>query len=421
MRTNVHQVIFVITTFFFISFLTNIVGPIVPQLITDFKLSLVLVALLPFSFFIAYAVSSLPSGMLVERYGDKYAIALGWALACMGSLFVVIIGSYGAAIAGLFLIGFGMAMLQVAINPLLRRVVGESNFAFYSTLAQLFFGLASFLSPWCYTWIVTHIDDPDQHAMVFALLRRFTPEAFSWVAVYWVFAVLSLVLVAVTVFWKFPPASLSRGEADIVLEKKAFGELIRMPKVYFFFFAIFSYVGSEQGIANWISQFLYQYHGLDPLVEGARTISHFWGLMTVGTVAGLALLRFIDSSYVLVIFTSCALLCLTAGLFGPTGISPYAFSAIGFFASVMWPIVISLALNSVARFQGTLSGILITGICGGAVVPLIIGALSDHLGLRTGMCLLYVTLGYLLIVGLQAVPHGSIKSWIFGGPRRMES
>src|SRR5690606_20377644 len=97
----------------------------------------------------------------------------------------------------------------------------------------------------------------------------------------------------------------------------------------------------------------------------ARTVAHFWGLMTLGTIAGLLLLRFVDSRRVLVAFTSCALLSLTVGLFGTPTISPYAFSAIGFFAAVMWPIVISLALNSINRFQGSLSGMLITGICGG--------------------------------------------------------
>lgn len=420
MRANVHHIIFIITIFFFISFLTNIVGPIVPQLITDFKLSLVLVALLPFSFFIAYAVSSLPSGMLVERHGDKCAIALGWGLACLGSLSVVIIGSYGAAIVGLFLIGFGMAMLQVAINPLLHRVVGENNFAFYSTLGQLFFGLASFLSPWCYAWIVQHIDNPYHQGPFIVLLRKVTPDAFSWIAVYWVFAVISIVLVVITVIWKFPPVSSSKGKADAAVDKKAFLQLLSMPKVYFFFFAIFAYVGSEQGVANWISQFLHQYHDMDPLVEGARSVSHFWGLMTLGTIVGLLLLRFVDSRHVLVAFTSCALLCLTAGLFGPATISPYAFSTIGFFAAVMWPIVISLALNSIDRFQGTLSGVLITGICGGAVVPLIIGAVSDHLGLRTGMCFLYVTLGYLLMVGLRAKPGMSDQTPAFDRPRQVE-
>ncbi len=76
----------------------------------------------------------------------------------------------------------------------------------------------------------------------------------------------------------------------------------------------------------------------------------------------------------------------------------------GFAASVMWSIVFSLALNSVESYHGSFSGILCTAIIGGAVVPLIIGWLGDMFGLRTGMFFLYITLGYLLSIGIWAKP-----------------
>jgi fucose permease len=91
-------------------------------------------------------------------------------------------------------------------------------------------------------------------------------------------------------------------------------------------------------------------------------------------------------------------------LFGPTKISLFAFPAVGLFASVMWPIVVSLALNSVAEFHGSFSGILGTGIIGGAVVPVIIGRIGDYAGLRTGMAFLYFTFGFVLSVGFWARP-----------------
>ena len=81
-----------------------------------------------------------------------------------------------------------------------------------------------------------------------------------------------------------------------------------------------------------------------------------------------------------------------------------AFPAIGLFASVMWPIVMSLALNSVVEFHGSLSGILGTGIIGGAVVPVIIGRIGDYAGLRSGMAFLYLTFGFVLSVGFWARP-----------------
>jgi len=107
-------------------------------------------------------------------------------------------------------------------------------------------------------------------------------------------------------------------------------------------------------------------------VSGAGAVSNFWGLMTVGCLAGMALLKLIDSKRVLVGFSSCALLMLTLALFGPAKLSLIAFPASVFFASIMWPTLISLALNSVPSHHGPFAGILCTGIMGGALWPLLI-------------------------------------------------
>jgi fucose permease len=77
---------------------------------------------------------------------------------------------------------------------------------------------------------------------------------------------------------------------------------------------------------------------------------------------------------------------------------------VGFFLSVMWSVIFSLALNSVAEHHGSFSGILCTGIVGGAVVSALVGWLGDQFGLRAGMTLLFVTLAYILSIGLWAKP-----------------
>lgn len=80
-----------------------------------------------------------------------------------------------------------------------------------------------------------------------------------------------------------------------------------------FFLGIFAYVGTEQGIANWMSQFLETYHGLSPTAEGADAVSRFWGLMSVGCVLGLGLLKLFDSGNVLKVFASLAILSACSG------------------------------------------------------------------------------------------------------------
>jgi len=182
------------------------------------------------------------------------------------------------------------------------------------------------------------------------------------------------------------------------------GSLFRKPMVWAYFISVFAYVGSEQGTADWISKFLSQYHGFDPHTSGATAVSWFWGLLTSGFFIGMGLLKIFDSRWVLIRTCLGVLLCLSAALFGPANVSRLAFPGFGLFASVMWPILVSLAPNSVSEHHGSFAGILSTGIMGGAVVPVIIGRIGDHFGLRTGVAFLYVTFGCVLSVGFWAKP-----------------
>jgi len=402
-RRSIGMVALVMLTFFVISLLTNIIGPLVPDIIKSFDLSLTLVALLPFAFFIAYGVMSIPSGMLVERYREKPVMIGAFVLAFAGALLFATLPRYPTAIVSLFLIGAGMAALQVAINPLLRVAGGEEHYAFNSVLAQLIFGGASFLSPFIYTYFVRNMGQPGGDAKPFiGVMTRLVPPSLPWISVYWVFAILVIAMIAVLAAVRFPVVIRKEDErAGAWATHKA---LFKSRTVILYFLGIFAYVGTEQGVANWISQFLLTYHKYDPQTVGAGKVSLFWGLMTVGGVLGLILLKFLDSRKVLVGFTATALIFLTLALFGSGPLALIMFPLMGFAASVMWPIIFSLALNSVESHQGSFSGILCTGIIGGAIMPLIIGRLGDLLGLRQGMFILYITLGYILSIGIWARP-----------------
>ena len=403
MKRNYLVVGLIFLIFFVISFLTNILGPLIPDLIKSYALSLTLAGLLPFSFFIAYGVMSIPAGALVEKHGEKKVMSLAFFLAFMGSFLFAALPYFPVAMISLFLIGIGMAMLQVAINPLLRTAGGKEHFAFNSVMAQLVFGSASFLSPQIYTYLVKNLQNPTGDAnIVVSLLHRIVPANLPWISLYWVFAVTSLLMVIVIFSAKLPQVELKEDERVGVWD--SYKQLLRNKYVILYFIGIFAYVGSEQGIANWISKFLSTYHGFDPQIIGADAVSYFWGLLTAGCLLGLLLLKIFDSRKVLIGFSLAAIICLTFALFGPAKTSLYAFPLVGFFASVMWSVIFSLALNSVDKFHGSFSGILCTAIIGGAIVPLIVGVLGDMLGLRFGMMFLYVTLGYILSIGFWAKP-----------------
>ncbi|HSP05668.1 MAG TPA: MFS transporter, partial [Acidobacteriota bacterium] len=199
--------------FFVISLLTNILGPLVPDIIDGFHLSLALAGFLPFSFFIAYGVMSIPAGVLLEKYTEKPVLVASFALAFVASLVFAISPVFSVALLSLFSIGIGMAMLQVAINPLLRTAGGEEHFAFFSVMAQLVFGLASFLSPWIYSYLVRSLKAPpgNDDALV-AALRNVVPANLPWVSLYWVFTVVTILMVVILALFRLPKVELKEDE-----------------------------------------------------------------------------------------------------------------------------------------------------------------------------------------------------------------
>jgi FHS family L-fucose permease-like MFS transporter len=392
----------VFVIFFVISLLTNILGSIIPDIIDSFQVSLTAAAFLPFSFFLAYGILSIPAGLLVERFTEKPVITASFLAAMLGALGFVLHPTYWVAAVSLFTIGSGMAMLQVAVNPLLRVAGGEEHFAFNSAFAQFVFGAASFLSPHIYSYMVTTLPKSSEHGLILQAIARMTPPGLQWVSVYWIFATVSAASTLIVIATRFPRILLKEDE-KVGTANTYFG-MLRRRMIWLYFGCIFAYVGSEQGTADWLSRFLSQYHGFDPHTTGASEVAWFWGMMTAGCFVGMILLKTFDSRRVLLGFSIGALIALSAALFGKASISLYAFPLVGFFASIMWPTIISLALNSVSEHHGSFTGILCTGIVGGAVVPLLIGRLGDFAGLRCGMTLLYLTFACVFSVGLWSKP-----------------
>ena len=388
-QRNYRIVVYIMAVFFLISFVTNIIGPLIPIIIKWYKINYALAGFLPFSFFMAYGIISIPAGFLLEKRGQSVTLLGAFSLNFLGCLLIASSASYLAVIAGLFVIGLGMAMLQVVINPLTRSTVGEEHFAFYAVLGQLVFGLASFLSPFALSLLQTH-----ERASA-----KFGPP---WVPFYAGAGLVFAGFIALTAKIRMPKAELAEDER--VGSLGTYRELLGNKTVLLFFAGIVAYVGTEQGLADWMGQFLLVYHGIPAETTGAYEVSMFWGLMVIGCMLGLVLLRLLDSQLILRIFGFGAVACVLAALLGPTQLSLVAFPLCGFALSVMWSIIFALALNSVAANHGSFTGILCTGILGGALMPLAIGWLGDHIGLRDSMFLILVELAYIISISFWARP-----------------
>ena len=358
MKKKLGMLALIMAFWFTISFITNILGPLIPDIIHNFNLSdLAMAGFIPTSFFIAYAIMSIPAGLMIDRFGEKPVLFLGFLMPFIG------------------------------------------------TTAQFMFGIASFLSPLVYTYLI-HELNPDIYKegknFFIDLLAGMTPADMPWVSLYWVFTLLLLVMLIAVGLSRFPKIELKEDEKSG--SKDSYMALFKQKYVWLFFLGIFSYVSTEQGTSIFMSTFLEQYHDVNPQVEGAQAVSYFWGLMTAGCLVGMILLKLIDSKRLLQISGVLTIVLLITALFGNKEASIIAFPAIGFSISMMYSIVFSLALNSASQHHGSFAGILCSAIVGGAGGPMIISMLADATSLRTGMLIILIFVGYITFIGFWAHP-----------------
>ena len=382
MKRNIGMLALIMAFWFTISFITNILGPLIPDIIHNFNLSdLAMAGFIPTSFFLAYAIMSIPAGLLIDRFGEKPVLFGGFLMPFIGTILFACMHTYPMLLASSFIIGLGMAMLQTVLNPLQRTVGGEENYAFVAELAQFMFGIASFLSPLVYTYLIREL---------------------PWVSLYWVFALILLVMLIAVSLSRFPKIELKEDEKSG--SKDSYLALFKQKYVWLFFMGIFCYVSTEQGTSIFMSTFLEQYHGVNPQTDGAQAVSYFWGLMTAGCLVGMLLLKLIDSKRLLQISGVLTIVLLLSALFGSKGIALIAFPAVGFSISMMYSIVFSLALNSASQHHGSFAGILCSAIVGGAGGPMIVSTIADATSLRTGMLFILVFVGYITFIGFWARP-----------------
>jgi fucose permease len=402
MKRNYFVVVLIMLIFVTISFVTNIWGSLIPDVQASFNLSLTLVGFIPTFLFLAYGLS-IPVGMLAERFQAKPLLVAALVCGFLGCFLFAIRPSYGMALVSLFTIGIGFSMAQVIINPLLRVAGGEEHYAFFGNMSQLVFALGSAASPQLYAYLTRHLRATEgPRNFVIAMLDKVVTPGMPWISLYWVFTAMVLLMIVLIAAVRLPPLELNESEKVGSLDTIKY--LFKKPAVWFYFIGIFCYVATEQGVSNWISSFLQKYHDVDPTRAAQISVSGFWGAMALGCAVSLVLLKLFDSRKILLVFMSCGVVTLFLSLFGSRHMAMVGLPAMGFWISVGWPLIFSLALNSLDKHHGSFAGILCTGIIGGAVMIPFVGKLGDLFGLRFGMLAMCITIGYMIFISLWAKP-----------------
>jgi fucose permease len=395
-------IVFINLMFLLIGLLMSIISAIIPEMIKTFHISYGLASALPSAFFIAIALTCIPAGIIGEYYSPKYILVFSFLFGLTGVLIFVLFLTYWTSILSLFIIGSMVAVIQVIAVPLLRKTCGPENLAFYTSLTNLMYGAGAFLSPVVYTFLSKSPNGNNMGNGGMELLSRLIPKGFEWASSFWLFVLLLIFLVMTAMFLKFP--SQEKLQAVDQPRKNIYRELYTNKYVILYFISLVAYGSCEQGIAAWMSEFFHVYHGLDPQTKGASILSFYWLLLTGGCFGGMLLLKVFDSRKVLAALAVLAIISLVFSLYGGTTVSKISFPLVGAFESIMWPVILSLAINSVPKHHEVVSGVLYTASLGGALGPFIVGSIGDSFGLRTSLSILFLPFLVVLSVGFWAKP-----------------
>jgi MFS transporter, FHS family, L-fucose permease len=412
----------VIFLFFAWGFTTSLNDPLIAKLKGLFSLSYAEVMLTQSAFFLGYCVFSIPSGIVLARFGYVRTIALGLAVMAVGCLLfapAAMTGVYPSFLGALFIVAAGMALLQVAANPYVAVLGSARNASSRLTFAQSFNSLGTFFGPLI--------------GSVFLLQRGVAApvganEAALKVArvaeaklVQGPFLVIAIVLLAVALlFWalrRVPSPAIKSPDVNPFQRR-----ILTQPRLMLGVVAIFLYVGAEVAIGSGLTNYLMQ-----PSVIGDRAagiglqvsnlieqifhlrwtfnaaqiagamVSLYWGLAMIGRFIGAGVLSLARPGRVL-IFNALLAIVLAVVSSQTVGLTAaVTVLAIGLANSVMFPTIFSLALENLGTDTSKGSALLCTAIVGGSVVPYLYGLTADLHGLAAA--LLIPAACYLFVVG----------------------
>ena len=396
-------IVMMFALFFMISFVTGLQNPLGKIVKSQFDTSVLLSQLGNFANFIAYAFMGIPAGKMLQNIGYKKtaltAIVVGFAGVCI-TYFSGVLDSFGVYLAGAFVAGFSMCMLNVVVNPMLNTLGGGGKkgnqlLQFGGALNSIGATIAPVLGGYLIGNLAT------------AKIANANPVLFLAMGI---FALTFIVLIMVQI--PEPPAESSRVETDSKISPLSFRHFV-LGAV-----AIFLYVGIEVGIAN-ISNVYMQNLGIAEVVAGS-VVGTYWFLMFIGRFIGGGLGNVISSKAMLSFVSALGLILVTVAIFMPESvtvtvpalqenlsfamaevpISILFFVLCGLCTSVMWGGIFNLATNGLGKYTAAASGIFMVMVCGGGILPALQGWVADVVGYIQSYWVIVLALAYLLFYAL---------------------
>jgi MFS transporter, FHS family, L-fucose permease len=396
----------VVTTLFFMwGFLTCLNDILVPHLKPIFDLNYRQIMLVQFAFFGAYFLFSIPSAKIIDWIGYQKSMVLGLLTMGLGAFLFVPAASapsYPLFLAALVVLAAGITCLQVAANPYVTVLGKASTASSRLNLTQAFNSLGTFLAPFFGGLLILSAAPKtieEIRAMAPDALQAYRLHEAATVKTPYVGLGIALVLLAVAIgsfkLPKIPQAQHKVGE-------KVNDSIWNHPNLIFGAIAIFVYVGAEVSIGS----FLVNYFG-QPEIGGltekvaASFVAFYWGGAMVGRFIGSGLLQKMKTGHLLGICALCAGALVGISMLSTGHFAMYSIILVGFFNSIMFPSIFTLGVAELGPLTGDGSGVMIMAIVGGALIPLVQGAIADRIGIHHAFFLPVICYLYILFFALS--------------------
>lgn len=400
--TNTKAMAVVTSLFFMWGFLTCLNDILIPHLRAIFDLSYLQVMLVQFAFFLSYAVFALPAGRVVEWIGYKRTMVVGLLTMGVGALLFIPAAnapSFGLFLAAEVVLAAGITVLQVSANPFVSVLGPERTASSRLNLTQAFNSLGTTIAPRIGGLLILSTavvkTTQEMQAMAPADLHAYRLHEAATVKMPYLVIALALVALALAIaLFKLPRIETTRDFRPAQGGKK--DSIWHYPHVILGAVAIFVYVGAEVSIGSFLVNYFEQPNiGGLTAANAAKLVTYYWGGAMIGRFIGSAVLQKVRPGKALgtVAIVACAL--VTISILSTGHFAMWSILLVGLFNSIMFPTIFTLGIAELGPITGEGSGLLVAAIVGGAIIPLIEGAVADHIGIHhafvlPALCYIYI-------------------------------
>jgi FHS family L-fucose permease-like MFS transporter len=380
--------------FFVFGFITNLNMALVPHLRSIFNLPYGLAMLAESAFFLAFFVFSSPASKLIEMIGYKRTMVVSLFIQVVGCLLFVPAAklvSFPLFLTAVFVVGAGITALQTSANPYVAILGPEHSAPVRLTLAQALNSLGGSLAPLVAGAFI--LADP-------AKIETRAAIADTVRGPYIAIAAALLVLGLAVAFSHLPPVAATQefrpGKGDDLLVSRSIWSYRHTVLAAV---GIFFYVGVEVGLASIAVNYFHQ-QGMSSLKTASFLVSLYWFGALIGRLLGSWILTKVESGKLLGIFGVFGAILITASMLSSGNVAIWTLVLCGFFNSIMFPNIFTLGIAGLGHMTSKGSGLIMTAIVGGSIIPWLLGAVADRVGIQHAFVIPMVCYVYIAWFGL---------------------